>query len=179
MLQALTAFDLSILSAIQQHLRCGILDGIFPVLSQLNNAGFIWIVLSLVLLCRKKTRTAGICMVICLLVNLALGEGLLKHLFNRTRPFVEQPIADMLVALPTTSSFPSGHTSSSFAAATALFRNNQKAGIAAYVLAVLISFSRLYLYLHYPTDVLAGVILGFCVGWFVTPIVQNTVKQKH
>lgn len=179
MLQTLTGIDLSILSAIQQHLRCGILDGIFPILSQLNNAGLIWIVISLVLLCRKQTRTAGICMVACLLINLALGEGLLKHLFHRTRPFVEQPIADMLIALPTTSSFPSGHTSSSFAAATALFRSSKKAGIAAYVLAILISFSRLYLYLHYPTDVLAGAILGFCVGWFVTPIVQNIVNQRN
>lgn len=179
MLQTLTQIDLSILSAIQQHLRCAVLDGIFPIISQLNNAGLIWIVISLILLCRKQTRTAGICMVVCLLVNLALGEGLLKHLFNRTRPFVEQPIADMLIALPTTSSFPSGHTSSSFAAATALFRNNKQAGIAAYILAVLISFSRLYLYLHYPTDVLAGMILGFCVGWFVTPIVQKHRKTKN
>ena len=134
MLQAITNLDLSILLEIQEHLRCGFSDVIFPVLSKLNNAGFIWIVITLVLLYRKKTRTAGLCMAVCLLVNLALGEGILKHLLNRARPFVVHPISQMLIALPTTSSFPSGHTSSSFAAATALLRNHKRAGMAAYVL---------------------------------------------
>lgn len=128
MLQAITNLDLSILLEIQEHLRCGFSDVIFPVLSKLNNAGFIWIVITLVLLYRKKTRTAGLCMAVCLLVNLALGEGILKHLLNRARPFVVHPISQMLIALPTTSSFPSGHASSSFAAATALLRNHQTCG---------------------------------------------------
>lgn len=177
MLQAITNLDLSILLEIQEHLRCGFSDVIFPVLSKLNNAGFIWIVITLVLLYIKKTRTAGLCMAVCLLVNLALGEGILKHLLNRARPFVVHPISQMLIALPTTSSFPSGHTSSSFAAATALLRNHKRAGMAAYVLAGLISFSRLYLYLHYPTDVLGGILLGSCVGWFVTPWVWKKLKK--
>lgn len=86
MLQAITNLDLSILLEIQEHLRCGFSDVIFPVLSKLNNAGFIWIVITLVLLYRKKTRTAGLCMAVCLLVNLALGEGILKHLLNRAPP---------------------------------------------------------------------------------------------
>ena len=93
MLQAITNLDLSILLEIQEHLRCGFSDVIFPVLSKLNNAGFIWIVITLVLLYRKKTRTAGLCMAVCLLVNLALGEGILKHLLNRARPFVVHPIS--------------------------------------------------------------------------------------
>ena len=177
MLQAITNLDLSILLEIQEHLRCGFSDVIFPLLSKLNNVGFIWIVITLFLLYRKKTRTAGLCMAACLLVNLALGEGILKHLINRARPFVVHPISQMLIALPTTSSFPSGHTSSSFAAATALLRNHKRAGAAAYVLAGLISFSRLYLYLHYPTDVLGGILLGSCVGWFVTPWVWKKLKK--
>ena len=108
---------------------------------------------------------------------LALGEGILKHLLNRARPFVVHPISQMLIALPTTSSFPSGHASSSFAAATALLRNHKRAGIASYALAGLISLSRLYLYLHYPTDVLGGILLGSCVGWFVTPWVWKKLKK--
>jgi len=93
MLQAITNLDLSILLEIQEHLRCGFSDVIFPLLSKLNNAGFIWIVITLFLLYRKKTRTAGLCMAACLLVNLALGEGILKHLINRARPFVVHPIS--------------------------------------------------------------------------------------
>ena len=98
MLQAITNLDLSILLEIQEHLRCGFSDVIFPLLSKLNNAGFIWIVITLFLLYRKKTRTAGLCMAACLLVNLALGEGILKHLINRARPFVVHPISQMLIA---------------------------------------------------------------------------------
>ena len=62
--------------------------------------------------------------------------------------------------MPNSYSFPSGHSSSSFAAATALFIMNKKTGVCAYVLAFLIAFSRLYNYVHFPSDVICGIILG-------------------
>ena len=80
--------------------------------------------------------------------------------------------------VPKDYSFPSGHTQASFAAATALFTGNKKAGICAYVLAALIAFSRLYLYVHFPTDVLAGVVIGICCG-LLSAYVFDCVKRNR
>ncbi|MGM9623230.1 MAG: phosphatase PAP2 family protein [Butyricicoccus porcorum] len=169
MTAAITSLDFSLLYWIQAHMRNDFFDGFFKLVTHLGDAGIFWIALGIILLCFPKTRRCGICMLVCLAVTSLLGEGLLKHLFTRERPCVQQPIADMLLALPTTYSFPSGHSASSFTAATALFFHDRRAGIAAYILAALIAFSRLYCYVHFPTDVLTGIALGLCVGIVLTP----------
>lgn len=178
MISTITAIDFSILFWIQAHIRTTALDVIFPFLSVINNMGLFWIVLSVALLVSRRTRLCGICMLVCLAVDCALGEGLLKHLFMRERPYVIIPIDNLLVPTPLTSSFPSGHTASSFTAATAVFYNHKRAGIAAYVIAALIAFSRLYCYVHYPTDVLAGILLGICVACILTPQLQKWLTDK-
>ena len=158
-------FDLPILDWMAAHLRCGILDFLMPIITLLGDAGIFWIAASVVLLCIPKYRKAGLGMAISLLIGVVLCNITLKPLVGRIRPYDYQlqhfgKTIELLVATPHDFSFPSGHTIASFEAAVALTVRHKKLGAAALVLAVLIAFSRMYLYVHYPTDVLASVILG-------------------
>ena len=158
-------FDLPILDWMANNLRCGILDFLMPIITLLGDAGIFWIATSVVLLCIPKYRKAGLGMAISLLIGVVLCNITLKPLVGRIRPYDYQlryfgKTIELLVATPHDFSFPSGHTIASFEAAVALTVRHKKLGAAALVLAVLIAFSRMYLYVHYPTDVLASVILG-------------------
>ncbi len=171
-------FDLPILEWIAAHLRCGFLDAVMPVITQLGNAGIFWIVLSVALLCFPKTRKAGWSMGVSLLIGLLVCNVTLKPLIARMRPYDYQfnhfgKTISLLISAPKDFSFPSGHTLASFEAATALLLHHKRAGRAAMVLAVGIAFSRLYLYVHYPTDVLFSVVLGVCFGFLGTWIVHK------
>ena len=158
-------FDLPILDWIAQALRCPALDAIFPVITHLGDAGAVWILLAAVLLCIPKHRKTGLTMAVALLFGLLVCNLTLKPLIARIRPFDYQLLhfgkeIPLLIPAPTDFSFPSGHTNASFAAATALLLHDRKLGIPAMIMAALIAFSRLYLYVHYPTDVLASIVLG-------------------
>ncbi|MGI5893260.1 MAG: phosphatase PAP2 family protein [Candidatus Merdivicinus sp.] len=155
--------DNAILNGIQQ-IRTGFGDWFMPLVTKLGDAGIIWILLTVVLLCFRKTRKAGVAMAIGLIVNLIFCNLLIKPLVGRIRPFEANGFTDLLVSPPKDPSFPSGHSSASFAAASALFLYYKKWGIAALLLASLIAFSRLYLYVHYPTDVFCGILLGIVSG---------------
>ena len=160
----ITNIDLQILDWIQAHLRCGFLDHVVPWITLLGEAGWIWILLAVVLLARKKTRSLGLAVAISLLVDLVLCNLLLKPLVARPRPFTYRPDLNLLVAAPRDFSFPSGHTAASFAAAAALAFAHCRHWRPAMALALLIALSRLYLYVHYPTDVLCGALLGVLCG---------------
>lgn len=172
MISYITELDFSILNWLQS-IRCDALDCFFPFITKLGNAGIFWIALGIALFLFHRTRVCGACVLACLAVDALIGEVVLKNLICRERPCIQQPITDMLLAIPTSYSFPSGHSASSFTAATAIFLNYKKAGIAAYILAALIAFSRLYCYVHFPTDVLGGVILGICVAAILTPYMKK------
>ena len=88
----------------------------------------------------------------------------LKPFVARIRPFNINTAVDIIIKRPTDYAFPSGHTTSSFIAATIIYCQNRKWGYASFILASLIAFSRLYLYVHYPTDIITGIILGLCLG---------------
>ena len=158
-------FDLPILDWIAQHLWCPFLDAVMPVVTKLGNGGIFWIAVSVVLMLIPKYRKAGFSMGAALLMGLLLCNLTLKPLVARIRPYDYQlehfgKVIPLLISTPHDFSFPSGHTIASFEAATALLLHNKKLGIPAMVLAALVAFSRLYLYVHYPTDVLASVVLG-------------------
>ena len=108
--------ELAVLNWIQP-LRTGWLDGVMVSVSTLGDAGAVWIVLALVLLCFRKTRRAGVTVALALVLDLIVCNGILKPLFDRVRPCVVNPAAELLVRCPTDASFPSGHTAASFAAA--------------------------------------------------------------
>lgn len=156
--------ELAVLNWIQT-LRTGWLDGVMVAVSTLGDAGAVWIVLALVLLCIPRTRRAGVAVALALVLDLIVCNGILKPLFDRVRPCVVNPAAELLVRCPTDASFPSGHTAASFAAVSALRAAGSRLWIPGLVLAVLIAVSRLYLYVHWPTDVLAGGLLGWGLGY--------------
>ena len=159
-------FDLPVLDWIARHLWCPFLDKVMPVITALGNGGIFWILLAVALIIPKKTRRMGVGMGIALLMGLLFCNLTLKPLCHRIRPYDYQydvfgRTIPLLIERPHDFSFPSGHTIASFEGAGVILLNNKKWGIAALVLAILITFSRLYLYVHYPTDVLASVVLGF------------------
>ena len=157
-----------------------LLDKILAFITSLGNAGIIWIVLAVVLLILPKTRKAGIIVAAALLMDLILCNLILKNLVARVRPYDVNTAIAILIKKPLDFSFPSGHTAASFAAMTALFlAKMKKAWIAALVLAVLIAFSRLYFYVHYPTDVLGGAIVGILSGIIGYAIVEKIDKRRR
>ena len=166
--------DNAVLGWIQQYLAGPAGDWLMPLITALGNAGAVWIISAAILLCMKKWRKTGVEMLVALAIAAVIGSLILKPLVGRERPFNDNDFAGLLITPPTDFSFPSGHTSSSVAAAVVLLRRDKRLGIPALALAVLIAFSRLYLYVHYPSDVLAGAALGviaaFLAGWLVSKI---------
>lgn len=158
-------FDMAILDLIQSNIRTGFMDAIMPFITQLGDAGLIWIILSIGLIISKKTRKIGFVMIIALILNGIICNTILKPMLARIRPFDVNTAIKLLINKPRDFSFPSGHTSASFTAASVLFFRKSKLFVPSLVLAFLISFSRLYLYVHYPSDVLAGLVLGVLCGY--------------
>ena len=159
------SFDLPILDWIQANLQSGFMDKFMPFITIFGDAGIFWMVWAGVLLIFRKTRKIGIGMFIAMILGLLVCNITLKPLVARIRPYDLQLeefgiTINLLSGAMHDFSFPSGHTIASFEAAVVLLKNSKKMGIPAMVLAVLISFSRLYLYVHYPTDVFASIILG-------------------
>lgn len=162
-----------------QTIHMPLLDKILAFITSLGNAGIIWIVLAVVLLILPKTRKTGIIVAAALLMDLILCNLILKNLVARVRPYDVNTAIAILIKKPLDFSFPSGHTAASFAAMTALFlAKMKKAWIAALVLAVLIAFSRLYFYVHYPTDVLGGAVVGILSGIIGYTIVEKIDKCR-
>lgn len=162
-------FDLPILQWIAAHIRCTFLDVFMPAVTVLGNSGIFWIILAVLFLCIPKYRKMGLGMGAALLLGLVFCNLILKPLCARIRPYdlmeLNGSVIDLLIAAPHDFSFPSGHTAASFEAATVMFLHNKKLGVPALILACLIAFSRLYLYVHYPTDVIFGLILGVALGF--------------
>ena len=158
-------FDLPILDWIMTNLWCPFLDAIMPVITVLGDAGIFWIALAVVFLLIPKHRKMGLSMGLALMMGVVLCNMILKPAVGRIRPYdyqleFFQRTIPLLIERQHDFSFPSGHTIASFEAAVAMLICNKKLGIPAMILAVLIAFSRMYLYVHYPTDVIASVILG-------------------
>lgn len=175
-------FDLPILDWIAANLYCPFLDAVMPIITALGNGGVFWIAAALVLMFLPKYRKAGFSMGAALLMGLLICNLILKPLVARIRPYDYQlehfgVVIDLLIATPHDFSFPSGHTIASFEAATALLIHDRKLGIPAMTIAVLVAFSRLYLYVHYPTDVIASVILGIGLAFLGASLVKKGFEK--
>jgi undecaprenyl-diphosphatase len=160
-----TQIDFGILDWVAAHLRCGVLDHLMVPITYLGEYGLLWILLALVLLARKDTRKAGLAVAAALILEVLLCNCILKPLAARPRPFWLRDGVELLIKAPTDYSFPSGHTSASFAAAGALLFQKARGRVPALVLSVLIGFSRIYLYVHFPSDVFVGAMLGLGCGF--------------
>ncbi len=163
-------FDLPILDWIAANITNPVLDFFFSTITHLGDAGLFWIAIAVVMLLLPKTRRVGLGMGIALLTGLLVCNVTMKPLIARIRPYDYQlehfgTTIQLLISTPHDFSFPSGHTLASFEGATVLMLYNKKLGIPALILASLIAFSRLYLYVHYPTDVLVSVVMGIAFGF--------------
>ena len=158
------SFDLPILDWIQAHLQSGFMDKFMPFITKFGDHGLFWMIVAAVLFIIPKTRKTGLGMAFAMMIGLLVCNVTLKPLVGRIRPYDLQAELGITIQLLGERmhdfSFPSGHTIASFEAAVVMLKNSKKLGIPAMILAVLITFSRLYLYVHYPTDVIASIILG-------------------
>lgn len=177
MLDAITAWDLSLLDTIAGW-RTAWLDAFFSCITHLGDAGIVWIVLALVLLCRRSTRRTGLCVACALILDLIFCNLLIKPLVNRPRPFALRAM-ELLIAPPADASFPSGHTAASMASVAALWYRRSRLRWPALALAVVIACSRLYLTVHYPTDVLAGAVVGVACGLGGAALVSWFLRRKE
>jgi len=166
--------ELAILDFIQNNLRCGVLDACMVAVTHLGDLGAVWLAGALVAFVSGKRRLAVSIMVAVVLAGVA-GTVVPKPLIARPRPCDIVPAVKLLVARPGDCSFPSGHAATAFAAATVLFCAGNRWRGPALVFAILIAYSRMYLYVHYPTDVLAGMLLGIVCGFVVgEPMTSRT-----
>ncbi len=170
--------DNAILAFIQTYLRSSFFDILMPIITHLGDYGLLWIVLALVLILSKRYQKAGLMLAFALFLCLLIGNLALKPFFARPRPFLLDPSILLLIPAPTDFSFPSGHSMSAFAAVTVLQSLHPRWRLA-FILAALISFSRLYLLVHYPSDVLIGTLIGIIIGIFTLFIGKYLLKSKN
>ena len=176
-IQFIDNIDISILDFVKNDMRSGILDVIMPVISAIGNSGLIWIIIAIIFICLKKYRAMGISLGIALILCLLIGNLGLKPLIARIRPYDVIPDIVLLIPPPKDYSFPSGHTMASFASATVIFWYHKRFGICALILGSAIAFSRLYLYVHYPTDILGGVVIGIIIG-VAAVLLVSAIRRK-
>ena len=156
--------DQTLLYWIHDNLSCGLLDLLMPKLTMLGNGGAIWLLAAGGMLCTRKYRRQGLILLAALTAGVLVGNVCLKNLIARPRPCWLDNSVRLLVSSPTDYSFPSGHTLSSAIGAAVLTKTDRRLGWAAIPIAAVIAFSRLYLFVHYPTDILAGAVLGAAIG---------------
>lgn len=162
-MSALLSFELSLLDAFEAVYN-PFFDFLAKGVSLLDEIGAIWIVLALILLAFKKTRKTGIMVSLSLIIGVIFANGVLKPLLNRPRPFEYNEAARVIVERLRDGSFPSGHAVSCTECATVLLIRDKRIGIPALIYTILVCFARLYLYMHFPSDVLGGVLIGIFIG---------------
>lgn len=177
-MQQLIALDGQILLWIQEYVRQDWMNGFWTAITRLGDGGWFWIALSLVLLCFKRTRKAGAAGLLALALGALITNVALKNLVARIRPYEVVNGLVCLIEKQKDFSFPSGHTCASFAAAAAYYKILPKRyGVSALVLAALIAFSRLYVGVHYPTDILGGLAVGLFAAWVALKLAEYIGKK--
>ena len=172
--------DGNILLWIQEYIRNDFLTPIFKFITSLGDEGYVWIAIAIVLLFVKNYRKVGLMVGASLLGSLVFNNMIVKNIVARPRPYRMIEKLTILIPEPGEYSFPSGHTSSSFAAGVVLYLMlPKKYGIPAMVLAFLIGISRLYVGVHYPTDVLGGMVMGTLIAVSVVKATEKIlIKRK-
>lgn len=169
-------WDALLLAKIRDVARNDVLDVIMPIITHLGDGGFIWIAIGLCLLATKRYRYVGILTLCALAASGIVGNIFLKNLVERPRPFMELDLV-ILISKPEGFSFPSGHTFASFAAAGVIAHYLRRWTWPVFILASVIGFSRVYVGVHYPTDVLVGGIFGFLVAKLV--MLAGVAVSRH
>ena len=170
-------FDASILEFFQS-IHTPLLDRIMIVFTTLGEFGAIWIVVGILLLFHKKYRMYGVMVLTALLLGLIVGNGIMKNVIARPRPCWRMPDISLLIAVPKDFSFPSGHTLAACEAVTVLFFTRLRYAIPALMVTVIVIVSRMYLFVHYSTDIIGGMLLGILIGLFTVWVYRKIGKDR-
>ena len=180
MIEWITNIDKNILLFLQEHLRNGFFNPIMIFITYLGDGGIMWIVASLAMTAFKKTRKAGIMALLALVLGFIVTNLILKNCFERVRPYDQFQDLILLIRKQSDFSFPSGHSCSSFAVSMTWYHYLNKKGIGRFsvILASLIAFSRLYVCVHFPTDVIVGVLVGILASVAICKADDHHVFDK-
>ncbi|MGI6361719.1 MAG: phosphatase PAP2 family protein [Bacillota bacterium] len=177
-MEIIQSWDMFIVNFINTNLHSFIGDFLMILFSRLGSGGLIWIAAALLLLISKQYRFFGALLLISLLLSVVFSEGLLKNIIARDRPFIANPQIKLLIPPLDSFSLPSSHAVSSFAAAFIVRQVNKNLGLIAYIMATIIAFSRIYLAMHYPTDVIIGFLLGTGIAFIVYTLFNQLMKKR-
>ena len=177
-MNAIFNFDSAILLWLQNSFRNPVLNPIMIFITHLGDKGLFWIALTLLFLCFRKTRRAGVTSAISMTIGLIVVNVILKNWLARIRPYELIEELELIIEKQHDFSFPSGHATNALACAWVMFRLlDKKVGVPALILALLICFTRLHVGVHYPTDVLAGIIVGIFAAELAIVIVRALAKR--
>lgn len=165
--------DYRILNICALGMKNDYFDRMMPKISRLNDYGMIYILLALISIFLDYRINMAVNVIMALTLGVFLGEGFIKHLIKRSRPCLLNATNEILIKFPRSFSFPSGHTTSSFAVFGVLWLANSDLKYFFLFIAIIISFSRMYLYVHYPSDILAGIILGLICSRIIIALSGN------
>lgn len=157
-------WEFAFLDFIRNNISNPILDFIAILISSFGTLCILWAVLTVIFLIIKKTRRLGVAMLISFALSFIIGSCIIKPVVARIRPYDVNTAIQLIVRPEMDYSFPSGHTLFAFSSATVIFMRYRKVGIFFLIFAVLMGLSRLYLYVHFPTDVICGALLGIIIG---------------
>ena len=174
--------EIKILIWLQENMRSAFMDIFMKFITSIGDSGAIWIIFSFIFIFMKNHRKMGIRVIVSLLFSGLICNLILKNYIARIRPYEVYSYIDLIIERQKDFSFPSGHTSASFAAAAAIYKSKLmyrkfNLGYLFIALAILISFSRLYLFVHYPSDVLGGLITGLISAELAFLLVERLYKK--
>ena len=170
--------DGAILLWIQDAVRTPALDAFMSRFTMLGDHGYLWIAVTLLLLIIPKTRKVGLMCFVALVLMVIFNNMLIKNIVDRPRPYTQIPDLRLLVKEADDASFPSGHSCSAFAVAVVCLKKlPKKIGVPLVILAAAIALSRLYVGIHYPTDVLVGSVLGIIIALAAVKLVETAEKK--
>ncbi|MBE7024201.1 MAG: phosphatase PAP2 family protein [Ruminococcaceae bacterium] len=172
-------FEFGILNKLHDWLHCDFMDSLMVGVSSLGNAGAVWIVIAIVMVSLKRYRKSGFVFAGALILGLIFGNLIMKNIIARPRPCELFEGIDMLIKIPSDPSFPSGHTLASFISAFVLFDVKKILGIIAIVPATLMALSRMYLFVHFPTDILGGIVLALIIYFIVRSFLKRAEAEDY
>lgn len=175
--------DIYILQFIVDNLKVPFLDFLMPIVTLFGEGGIFWIICTVICLAFPKTRKMGFTMALALTLGIIFGNGIIKNVVARPRPYTLEQFKDLLLVSELSDwSFPSGHTLASFEASVSIFAYRKRWGAVALAIALLVALSRPYLMVHFPSDVIAGAILGTVfaiVSYFVIKYLYNRFDLEN
>lgn len=169
--------DFKILEFIRLHFKCKFMDFIMKNISTFFNYSIVWMALGVVLISLKSTRAVGYEIFVALTLELLICNVFVKRISKRARPFTKNDEVNLLINPPKDYSFPSGHTLCAFMCATIIAAHIFWVGVILFVVAVLVAFSRMYLYVHYPSDVFVGALMGIFIALISNQLVELLISH--